>query len=251
MTNRHVQLEGPVNFRDLGGYDTLDGGRVRPGRLFRSDSLHTVTRADLDILRDLGIRAAIDFRANDEIEELGIGPIGAVSVRHVHCPTFDRTRGTGRLLEGRTAAELYLAMLERGAGSYVAAANTIAEAANLPAVFFCLAGKDRTGCFAAVVLGLLGVSDADVVADYTLTQLSVPTITARRIERDGAEVEARRWTNIPPELRDARTHVMEELVALVHTRWGGWEGYAASVGIADDVVARLRAELVEPAAPSR
>ena len=40
----------------------------------------------------------------------------------------------------------------------------------MPAVFFCNAGKDRTGAVAAMVLGLLGVDDETVAADYARTQ---------------------------------------------------------------------------------
>ena len=68
---------------------TRAAGHVRWDRLYRSDSLHTITAADAPMLRDLGVRTAIDFRSSDEIDRLGIGPLGEVSVRHVHCPTFD------------------------------------------------------------------------------------------------------------------------------------------------------------------
>jgi len=39
-----VDLEGLCNFRDLGGYPTVDGRVVRRGRLYRSDALHRMTR---------------------------------------------------------------------------------------------------------------------------------------------------------------------------------------------------------------
>ncbi|MFE1440847.1 tyrosine-protein phosphatase [Streptomyces sp. NPDC058739] len=37
--DRHIPFESLANFRDLGGYSTTDGLRVRPGRLYRADSL--------------------------------------------------------------------------------------------------------------------------------------------------------------------------------------------------------------------
>ncbi len=251
MTTRRITFEGPINFRDLGGYETTDGRRVRWGRLYRSDSLHTVTPADIPLLRDLGIRTAIDFRSGDEIGRLGIGPLGDVSVAHVHCPTFDlppaSPDGERRLpFETDTAAGFYEQMLARGAGSYVAALDSIVSADALPAVFYCLAGKDRTGCFAAVVLGLLGVDDETIVADYTLTQEIVPTLTERRLQRDGLAVEAERWQNIPEDLKAAPARTMESLVEKVRARWGDWHGYAATVGIDAAVVEHLRDALLEP-----
>src|SRR5262245_17168405 len=47
MSDRRVALEGPVNWRDLGGYPAMDGTTTRWGRLFRSDSMHTLTAADI------------------------------------------------------------------------------------------------------------------------------------------------------------------------------------------------------------
>jgi protein-tyrosine phosphatase len=246
MTLRRVAFEGPINFRDLGGYPVTSGGQVRWGRLYRSDSLHTITPDDVPLLRDLGVHTAIDFRSNDEIDRLGIGPLGEVSVRHVHCPTFDGARTEEPLMfEGKTAAEFYALMMERGAGAYVAALESVTEPGALPAVFFCVAGKDRTGCFAALVLGLLGVSDDDIVADYALTQEILPILSARRLERDGPDVDAERWKYIPSDLREARTHVMEELVGIVHRQWGSWDAYAETVGVTSEVLERLRDELVE------
>ncbi|MEX1006337.1 MAG: tyrosine-protein phosphatase [Acidimicrobiia bacterium] len=245
MTLRRVAFEGPINFRDLGGYPVEGGGHVRWGRLYRSDSLHTITPDDVPMLRELGVRTAIDFRSSDEIDRLGIGPLGEVSVRHVHCPTFDGARTEEPpMFEGKTAAEFYALMMDRGAGAYVAALESLTEPGALPSVFFCVAGKDRTGCFAALVLGLLGVSNDDIVLDYALTQEIVPILTARRLERDGPEVDAERWKHIPPDLREARVHVMEELVGIMHERWGSWEGYAGAAGIGTEVVARLREELL-------
>ena len=47
---RRLRLDGPVNFRDIGGYSTADGRSVRWGRVFRSDSLETLTPLEKDIL---------------------------------------------------------------------------------------------------------------------------------------------------------------------------------------------------------
>jgi protein-tyrosine phosphatase len=122
----------------------------------------------------------------------------------------------------------------------------------LPAVFFCLGGKDRTGCFAAFILGLLGVSNADIVADYALSQGITSLLEARRPHPDGVWAESERWKSAPSELRDAPASAMEALIAHVHQRWGSWEGYASFATVDDHVVARLRSELlVEQTSPPK
>src|SRR5437870_4378451 len=84
---RHFELEGAFNLRDLGGYATSSGGRVRWRRLFRSDSLHRLTDDDLAAVGDLGIATVIDLRTGDEVARRG----SFDSVRsYRHMPLIER-----------------------------------------------------------------------------------------------------------------------------------------------------------------
>lgn len=246
MTERRVALGGPVNFRDLGGYATADGRRVAWRRLYRSDSLHHLVPEDGPLLHDRGIATAIDFRAGDELDRIGIGHLGELDIRHVHLPTVDQVLHTVRPPDQEmptSAAEVYLHMLRRGAVAYATALRTIAEADVLPAVYFCMAGKDRTGVFSAIVLGLLGVSDDDIVADYVLTEEVVETIHERgRISHPDA---ADHWKDMPDDLMGAKAASMEGLVAGIHRDWGGWESYVTDIGVGPDVIDAVRVALLE------
>ena len=249
MTTRRITLDGPCNFRDLGGYSTVDGAMTRWGRLYRSDSMHTLTDADVPVLKELGVSTAVDFRSAHEIDAHGIGPLHDAAIHYVHAPTFDATRRSEApdlIPEGDwTASDFYILMMANGAPAYADAANAIAGADALPAVFFCMAGKDRTGVFAAVVLGLLGVPDDVIVADYVLTHERLEIIAQRRVAFDGEDGEAVRWEGIPSELKGAHETTMRGLIELVHTRWGGWEGYAEFAGIPSSTVDELRAQLLD------
>src|SRR6266508_3232709 len=57
-----VTFSACFNFRELGGYPTAGGTAVRRGQLYRSDSLHRLSGADLDRLAALGIRTVLDLR---------------------------------------------------------------------------------------------------------------------------------------------------------------------------------------------
>ncbi|MEM7296528.1 MAG: tyrosine-protein phosphatase [Pseudomonadota bacterium] len=53
---RRVDLDGALNFRDLGGYPTADGATLRWRQMFRSDGLHLLTTEDVRRLReDIGL----------------------------------------------------------------------------------------------------------------------------------------------------------------------------------------------------
>ena len=86
-----IALQGASNLRDLGGWPTRDGGRVRRGHVYRSAALHALTPQDIAALCALGVKHVVDFRGEAErarwptrltqgvtIHELAIAPtIGA------------------------------------------------------------------------------------------------------------------------------------------------------------------------------
>jgi protein-tyrosine phosphatase len=103
-------------------------------------------------------------------------------------------------------------------------------------VVHCEAGCDRTGVVIAVVLGLLGVPDDVISADYDRTQEALPAMNAR-------------WRLRQPDCTDAvwgsRKAAMERTIATVRARWGDWAGWAGAHGLDEPGVARLRAALVD------
>jgi protein-tyrosine phosphatase len=100
---RFVALEGALNIRDLGGYPTSDGGRVRWGLVFRSGALHGLTATDVATLERLGLRVVYDLRGHEQRDRApSILPDG---VRSEHLPigwTPEKTKAfTDLILEGR------------------------------------------------------------------------------------------------------------------------------------------------------
>lgn len=176
---RRPPLEGATNFRDLGGYPTKDGRSVKWGLLFRSNGLFALTDADLDYLARLKVRLVCDFRsveeqttapsrlpADDPPEVLSLG---------VRPEAGDRLRVLA-LSNGAQAAdivaayaEIYRAYARDHHAQFGAFMARLTEAESYPAVFHCMAGKDRTGFAAAMILAALGVSDDLIFEDYLLT----------------------------------------------------------------------------------
>jgi protein-tyrosine phosphatase len=246
VNDRRVSLAGPVNFRDLGGYATADGRTTLWRRLYRSDSLHHLEPDDGPLLRERGLMTAIDFRADDELERIGIGRLGELDIEHVHLPTVDKALHTVRPPDWEppsSAAEIYVLMMRSGAAAYAAALRAIVEPGTMPAVYFCMAGKDRTGVFSAVVLGLLGVADDDIVADYVLTH-DVVELIHERGRRDYADM-ADTWPDLPEDLRGAVPATMRGMLDGMRAEYGDWPGYAEAIGIEPEVVGALHAQLLD------
>jgi len=244
---RHVELSGCCNFRDLGGYPTADGRRTAWRRVFRADGLTDLTDADLAVLDELGVRLVIDLRTDGEAESRGRFPAHVEHVAYHHLPLTDTLPGEETAPEWRDpgfVAARYRSMLEEGTDSVVRAVQLIADGANLPAVFHCSVGKDRTGVLAAVVLGFLGVPDEVIVEDYALSGEAMVRILGR-FEREFPDAEEI-LDRYRPMILSVDPASMAGLLAGVRADHGSFAGLAAAQGIEAEV-GRLRALLLEPA----
>jgi protein-tyrosine phosphatase len=108
-------------------------------------------------------------------------------------------------------------------------------------VFHCTAGKDRTGIVAALVLAFLGVSDRDIVADYTLTQEVMPTMIERFPRRALRSSAGDRY---PSPILRAEAETMSETLAVLAEEYGSAAGWAETAELDATVVSRLRAALL-------
>ena len=251
---RRVPLEGSLNFRDLGGYRTADGRRVRWGLVFRSDGLDQLTDADLDSLRRLGIRVVHDFRFDLErqrrpsrlpddgsilVESLAIG--GDASQER---ELLDLIM-TGELTEVGIdfMVETYLEMVDTGAPAFGRLLTSLAVPDRLPALFHCTAGKDRTGIAAALLLSLVGVDDQTVLDDY---ELSTTLRSDVRIEQLRPTLEAAGVVieNVRPFLSAPRPALAAAL-GLIAERHGSVERYLVDqAGVEAAALETLRRHLV-------
>jgi protein-tyrosine phosphatase len=194
-------LQNATNARDLGGPLTRDGRRVRTGVLFRAGALDKLAEADIAVLAELKLACVVDFRDAHETAKapdrlpapaptlvnlpvLGSDPSG-------RGPALDTFGLIGRVMRGTEdpsalealredapggGAAGMMADLYRGfvnsPGPRAAFAHTlrlIASAEELPLLFHCTAGKDRTGWLSAVLLTALGVDPDVILADYLRT----------------------------------------------------------------------------------
>ena len=252
---RRVPLEGSLNFRDLGGYRTTDGRRVRWGLVFRSDGLDQLTDADLDRLRRMGIRVVHDFRFDLERQRRPsrLPTDGSILVESL---TIGGEASQEReLLDLVMAGELteigmdfmvqtYIEMVDSGAAPFGRLLTSLADPDRLPALFHCTAGKDRTGIAAALLLSLLGVDDETVLDDY---ELSTKLRSDVRIEQLRPTLEAAgvKVENIRPFLSAPRPALAAAL-ALIAERHGSVERYLVEQAkVEPAALDRLRQHLVE------
>lgn len=174
--NRVIPLQGGRNFRDLGGYTTVDGRRVLWERLYRSGVMSYLTDQDHACLRPLDIRVVCDLRT---LRERQREPIRWCSTDVINMQwdddqhdgvVWDLLRSTDFPAWRAKAAmiTLYRNIPSRFEKKYSQLFSCLA-AGRLPLVFGCSAGKDRTGVAAGLILTILGVPRDQVMADFALT----------------------------------------------------------------------------------
>jgi len=240
---RRIVLDGCLNFRDLGGYPTADGRLVRWRQLFRSDALHLLSTADVQLLRaELGLGCIIDLRSTAELRKEGRGLLEAQAVRFHHLPLFDgERRDRGETPAFANLGELYFLMIEHAAPAVGHVVTALAES-GCPAVFHCAAGKDRTGVVSAVLLGLLDVPDEVIVADYAATREQLEAIVDRLMSLEGYKAML---AELPPDTMHAEPETMITLLARVREKYGSMTEYARNAGVSASAIETLRARLRE------
>lgn len=246
--SRHITFESVRNFRDLGGYQTQDGYSVAWRRLFRSGDLRQITSSDLTRLREeIGLTSVIDLRSPIEVKAQGIGVLSEVGIRYHSVPfiasTGDSNKEREMFREFSNMGEVYLSLMRDKEFNrrVVEALEIIAEPENHPLVFHCFAGKDRTGILAAIVLSILGVADADIIEDYTLTAPYMEELI-RGMNNNPEMAEATK--HLPGYFWKAAPESMALFLSTLQREYGSVRGYVEAQGAEASLSRRLKRSLL-------
>lgn len=183
---RVVPLEGTINFRDLGGYQTNNGQLTAWRRIYRAASLGNLTVSDRTLLADLDIVNDIDLRSPSEQASY---PDQVWETQHLIANPLYPTTGFERVVNNHRARRIFrrhreIPKIDNPIGniyqnilltkhSQQGFAKTFQVLLSMTpeqaTVFHCAAGKDRTGMTAAIILMALNVPDQTIIQDYLLT----------------------------------------------------------------------------------
>lgn len=173
------------NLRDIGGYTTKDGYIVRRHVAYRSSQLDHITPVDMKSLQALGLKYDFDLRT--ALEHQASPDVSLPSVKEVWLDVLADEKevdaaALGKLLEnpveastifgGGKSSEMFMGLyrefvtLPSAQVSYHQLFVELSNKKQLPALYHCGSGKDRTGWATAALLTLLGVSEDQVYADY-------------------------------------------------------------------------------------
>jgi protein-tyrosine phosphatase len=261
--DRRVRLKGTYNFRDLGGYRTLDGRTVKPGRIFRSDNLARLSTTAFDRFLGLHIKLIVDFRTAAERDRRPNRLPQGHTIRTEHLPislmpALENPNGSVglamTLLRAPTKTfppdlifSMYANLVDNAVPALQRLFQLLLDPANHPTLIMCAGGKDRTGFASAMILNALGVPQDVVAQDYALTgHYGAPLLD--RVVRNLRLLSLFRVpdANIRPLLL-ARPEYLATALQRVHTLHGGVEAYLQTrLGLSQDGMTRLQTMLLEP-----
>ena len=225
-----------LNFRDLGGYPTLDGRTVPYNTFYRTGNLSALNEEERAYFETLGIRFILDLRTAGESQS-DPDPVfeGTEYLRHSgvqskggeeidFSPKGMRQIGKDGKRQLEQLTEYYRNMpFHNGAmrilSQYVASYK-------VPILFHCASGKDRTGVGAMLVLLLLGVDEETVVSDYLLSNLYRKELIEEEKERSRELI-----ANDPSMeklilmLPGVNEDIMRSVLSSIKERYGSYENY--------------------------
>lgn len=172
ISNRSIDMDNVLNFRDLGGYFTTDDKQLKWGRVYRSGHLSNSNLFDQEKLKRLGIKTIIDFRTE---EDRKAHPY-FINIPKINLPIIPGDIYTFKdelLKEGLTRSETiihiqesYKEIVENDADKYAEMFDVLIDSNNYPVLMTSFLGKDRVGIASALLLYALGVPEYVIEEDY-------------------------------------------------------------------------------------
>ncbi len=246
------------NFRDLGGYPTVDGRHIKKGLLYRSDELTNLNNDDLEALSRLKLKRIYDLRNEDEQQADPDMLPEDHSIQLVPVPfafeALDKSVMRERILSGKLdkgdteklMIESYKTYAIDFRKQIAQIVQGLAEPGALPALIHCLHGKDRTGLAVSNILEILRVPEDIIMQDYMLSnsfweseisRLSLLANIASFFRTPASEVRS---------LMEARPEYLIAARVAAKERYGSLENYIhEGLGLDDETIQRLRDALLE------
>ena len=171
-----LPIEGGYNFREMGGIITKDGKQIKCGKLLRSDELAHLTDADLQYFSSFPLISIVDFRTEEEVA--AAPDKRPVSLQNYYAYSINPGNIQSSTLEslGEITTEKVILFMENMYISLISDSIHIAtyrqffallqDESQLPLIFHCSAGKDRTGLAAAFFFSALGVDEETIMTNY-------------------------------------------------------------------------------------
>ena len=241
--SREIKFDGIINCRDIGGYKAEGGRIVAWRRLFRSGYVHPMTEHDLNRLKEeLKLTSVINLRRNKAGQQKEVSLLSDAGIKYYNAPFFSyQQEELGLDFSNMGEAFLFRIRHKEYAKPIIDALEIIADPKNLPLLFHCGAGKDRSGLVAAFVLSVVGVAESDIIADYILSAPYMRELVAGMMNDSNTPEEEK---NLPAYTWEATAESMALFLTGLKREFGSARGYLEMNGADKSLFGRLEKALL-------
>ena len=245
LTNQLIGITSGRNFRELGGYETMSGKKIKMHKLLRTGNLADLSPFDKQFLTDYGVKYDVDFRSKQEVDnQPDRVPDG---VEYIYDPVFseDLTNSSKSLndlnkqahddadfgfnhmhyayedmIESESAQNAYRKFFE------VLLKNDVDGES---VIFHCTAGKDRTGFGALLALSALGVPYSTIKKDYLLTNITTKDFVDSMIEHARQNGRNKNVLQSIRDIQSVRPEYLAHAVKVLNDEYGSINDYLRDV----------------------
>lgn len=180
IANRIIEMNNIKNFRDIGGYFTINNEQIRWGRIYRSGDLSSANIFDKERIKRLGIKTVVDFRSRENAQ-LYPNKLGN-DIRIISLPMSMGMDTVNQKIEkgnfSRSDAikyiqDMYVGIVEDYKQEFAELFDILIDENNYPILLSGALGKDRVGLASYFILYSLGVPDYTLEEEYMLSNNTI------------------------------------------------------------------------------
>jgi protein-tyrosine phosphatase len=210
---RRVEIEGVENARHLGGLPLAGGGATAPV-IVRSGALWQISHAGIERLRELDVTDIVDLRYDAECRSYPTPDLDHAGIAVIRAPMYEEPSPKFPDIDDLPGwISVYRSLADNSQPAMRTLIETIA-AARGAVLTHCRIGGDRSGIAVGLLLDLVGVDEANIIADYSMSP-----------HGPGFEV------------------LLSDTLARIRERWGSAEAYFLDAGVDADTLERARARM--------
>ncbi|MFT5167259.1 MAG: protein-tyrosine phosphatase [Saprospiraceae bacterium] len=252
VSERHIQMKGTPNFRDIGGIYTTDGRMVEWGKIYRSGKLSKLKSDDLIYMQNLNIKSVCDLRYTSEIEkDPDKLPVGAA---YYHFPIGGeeglfyqqlKKKVLKKKVRKKEAKKEFIKVMELFADSAARDFKPImdllkdTEPKNTPLLYHCSGGKDRTGYTTMMILATLGVDKETIRNEYLMSNFyryKANRKVARKAVIIGIDPETLSYILV------VQNEYFDAVYSIIEDKYGGMDKYLLEKF---DITPAIRQQMIE------
>lgn len=229
---RRFFIDKIENMRDIGGYAVGDSKIVKEGKIIRSNCVTNLTCKDTEQLIKMGFTTIIDLRSDEEIQKKK----GVFFDNEKFQYNNIRMNGDGKIpYKKEEVLNSYIEMLK--GKNQIKEIFEVLDKAERGVIYYCNAGKDRTGVVTACILKLLGVNNQDIIADYLATGVFLKDM----LENYSKSVTDRDICSIINPNYDT----ISGLLKYIDNQYGSIEGYLKDCNISNETLNNIKNKYVK------